>query len=58
MYSVWYIRKNEYKSMDDEQLKQEFPFLDFDILSRFDVSEITLNSFTLGNVIISKVEEG
>lgn len=57
MYSVYFVKKNEYKDMDETQLVQEFNDIDLDILKLFDVVEIMLNTYTRGNVIISKVEE-
>ena len=43
--------------MDETQLVQEFNDIDSDILKHLDVVEIMLNTYTHGNVIISKVEE-
>lgn len=57
MYSVYFVKKNEYKDMDETQLVQEFNDIDLDILKLFDVVEIMLNTYIHGNVIISKVEE-
>ena len=57
MYSVYFVKKNEYKDMDETQLVQEFNDIDLDISKLFDVVEIMLNTYTHGNVIVSKVEE-
>lgn len=57
MYSVYFVKKNEYKDMGETQLVQEFNDIDLDILKHFDVVEIMLNTYTHGNVIISKVED-
>lgn len=57
MYSVYFVKKNEYKDMDETQLVQEFNDIDLDILKHFDVVEIMLNTYIHGNVIISKVED-